>query len=85
MHALKAGAAGYLLKSSLRTELIDVVRGVHRGHRHVPREVAEEIAAHVADGTLSERERDPPAGRDRRGDKQLAPELRLSEETIRGT
>jgi DNA-binding NarL/FixJ family response regulator len=33
VRALKAGALGYLLKNSLRTELIDAIRDVHRGQR----------------------------------------------------
>ena len=56
VRALKAGAVGYLLKSSLRTELIDAIRDVHRGQRHVHREVAEEIALHVVDEALTARE-----------------------------
>lgn len=85
VRALKAGAAGYLLKSSLRTELIDAIRDVHRGHRHVTRDVADEIATHVVDETLSEREiailRLVAIGK---ANKQVASELGLSEETIKG-
>lgn len=54
--ALKAGAAGYLLKSTLRKELVQTIRHVHEGHRHVPGEVARVIAEHVGDDTLSMRE-----------------------------
>jgi DNA-binding NarL/FixJ family response regulator len=85
VRALKAGAAGYLLKGSLRTELIDAIRDVHRGHRHVTRDVADEIATHVVDETLSEREiailRLVAIGK---ANKQVAAELGLSEETIKG-
>ncbi|HET9818745.1 MAG TPA: response regulator transcription factor [Rhodanobacteraceae bacterium] len=85
VRALKAGAAGYLLKSSLRTELMDAIRDVHRGHRHVTRDVADEIATHVVDETLSEREiailRLVAIGK---ANKQVAAELGLSEETIKG-
>src|ERR1043165_5298509 len=45
--ALKLGASGYLLKTQLRTELLDAIRAVHRGHRWIPNEVAQEIAAHA--------------------------------------
>src|ERR1700690_1452121 len=31
--ALRAGAAGYLLKSSVRKELLDTIRAVHAGHQ----------------------------------------------------
>jgi DNA-binding NarL/FixJ family response regulator len=56
LRALKAGAMGYLLKASLRLELLDTIRAVHSGHRRVPAEVASEIAQHAMDGELSERE-----------------------------
>lgn len=85
VRALKAGATGYLLKSSLRTELIDAIRNVHRGQRHVHRDVADEIALHVIDESLSEREtailRLVSIGK---ANKQVAAELGLSEETVKG-
>jgi DNA-binding NarL/FixJ family response regulator len=85
VRALRAGAAGYLLKSSLRTELVDAIHDVHRGQRHVHREVASEIAMHVADEPLSEREiailRLVSVGH---ANKQIAARLRLSEETVKG-
>jgi DNA-binding NarL/FixJ family response regulator len=56
--ALEAGAAGYLLKSMLRRELVETIRDVHSGRRHVPVEIAMELAAHVADSALSARELD---------------------------
>jgi len=85
VRALKAGAAGYLLKSSLRTELIDAIHNVHRGQRHVHRDIADEIAIHVVDEALTEREiailRLVSIGK---ANKQVAAELGLSEETIKG-
>jgi DNA-binding NarL/FixJ family response regulator len=54
--ALRAGAAGYLIKSTLRKELLYTIRQVHEGHRHVPSEVARAIAEHVTDDALSMRE-----------------------------
>ncbi len=47
LRALKAGASGYLLKSMIRTDLLEAIRSVHAGHRHIPREIAAELAAHV--------------------------------------
>mgnify|MGYP003584245305 CR=1 FL=1 len=85
VRALKAGAAGYLLKSSLRTELVDAIHDVHRGQRHVHRDVAGEIPMHVADEPLSEREiailRLVSVGQ---ANKQIASKLGLSEETVKG-
>jgi DNA-binding NarL/FixJ family response regulator len=85
VRALKAGAVGYLLKSSLRTELIEAIRSVHRGQRHVHRDVADEIALHVVDEPLTEREiavlKLVSVGK---ANKQVAAQLGLSEETVKG-
>jgi DNA-binding NarL/FixJ family response regulator len=56
LRALKAGAAGYLLKSSLRKELVDTIRAIHAGRRHVSAQIANEIAVHAVDDQLSDRE-----------------------------
>jgi DNA-binding NarL/FixJ family response regulator len=85
VRALKAGAVGYLLKNSLRTELIDAIRDVYRGQRRVQRDVADEISLHVIDEVLTEREnaiiRLVAIGK---ANKQVASHLGLSEETIKG-
>lgn len=56
VRALKAGATGYLLKSSLRTEMLNAIYDVHRGRRHIYRVVADEIASHVTHEQVSQRE-----------------------------
>lgn len=56
MRALRAGAVGYLLKGTLRTELIDAIRVVHEGGRRIPAEVAMALARHYTDDALTERE-----------------------------
>jgi DNA-binding NarL/FixJ family response regulator len=56
VRALKAGAAGYLLKNMLREELVSTIRSIHAGRRHVPSEIAAGIAEHIADVTLTSRE-----------------------------
>jgi DNA-binding NarL/FixJ family response regulator len=56
LRALKAGAMGYLLKNMLREQLINTIRAVHSGRRCIPPEVASEIAEHVADDGLTDRE-----------------------------
>jgi DNA-binding NarL/FixJ family response regulator len=82
--ALKAGAAGYLLKNLLRKELLETIRAVHSGKRRVPPEVAAEIAEHVADDALTERElevlRRVAAGK---SNKAIAAELDISEGTVK--
>ena len=54
--ALKAGAAGYLLKSMLRKELLPTIRAVHSGRRCIPPEIAADLAEHITDDALTERE-----------------------------
>lgn len=54
--ALKAGALAYVLKGAVRRELLDTIRSVHRGHRHITADVARALAAHRGDERLSARE-----------------------------
>src|ERR1700755_1508163 len=54
--ALQAGAQGYMLKSMPRKQLVDMIRRVHAGKRHIPPEVAVQLIEHMGDETLSKRE-----------------------------
>lgn len=54
--ALAAGAAGYLLKSMLRRELVDTIRDVQAGKRSIPVEIALDLAGRMNDEELSPRE-----------------------------
>ncbi len=84
IRALKAGAAGYLLKASLRRELIDTIRDVHAGRRHVSADVAGKIAVHVGDEQLSEREIEIlRLVADGSQNKQIAWKLAISEQTVK--
>lgn len=56
LKALRAGASGYLLKSTLRRELLDVIRAVHAGNFHVPPEIASDIGMNAVRDMLSDRE-----------------------------
>ena len=82
--ALKAGAAGYLLKNLVRKELIETIRTVHAGKRRIPPEIATGIAEHVADDTLTNREievlRGVAAGK---SNKLIAAELDIAEGTVK--
>lgn len=84
VRALKAGACGYLLKSSLRKELLETIRVVHAGGRYVPPALAQQIAIHSAEEPLSVREvailQHVAAGKP---NKVIAWELSLSEETVK--
>lgn len=82
--ALKAGALGYLLKSSLRTDLIGAIRAAHEGKRYVPPEVAVTLAHHLGSEELSPREieilRYIATGL---SNKEIAHELGVSDETVK--
>jgi DNA-binding NarL/FixJ family response regulator len=85
LRAFKAGAVGYLLKSMLRTELIDTIRLAHAGMRRIPPEIALELAEHAGDDTLTTREievlRDVAKGS---SNKVIAARLAISEHTVKG-
>jgi DNA-binding NarL/FixJ family response regulator len=55
--ALRAGAAGYLIKGMSHDLLIDALRRVHSGRRYVPAEVSYKLKARTPDADLSIRER----------------------------
>jgi DNA-binding NarL/FixJ family response regulator len=85
LRAFKAGAVGYLLKSMLRTELIDTIRLAHAGLRRIPPEIALEMAEHAGDDILTTREievlRDVAKGS---SNKVIASRLAISEHTVKG-
>lgn len=85
LRALKAGAASYLLKNMLRKELLKTIRIVHSGRRYIPAEIAAELADHVTDDALSNREvevlRRVATGN---SNKVIASQLDVSEATVKG-
>src|SRR5215468_11048362 len=82
--ALKAGASGYLLKHTLRKELLDAIRAVNAGMRRIPPEIATEIAEYAGAEALTVRElevlRRVAAGR---SNKAIAIDLQISESTVK--
>jgi DNA-binding NarL/FixJ family response regulator len=83
--ALQAGAQGYMLKSMPRKELVEMIRKVHIGKKHIPVEVAAHLAEHLTDEALSTREVEvlqKIAGGNRNSD--IAKLLFISEETVKG-
>jgi DNA-binding NarL/FixJ family response regulator len=85
LRALKAGASGYLLKNMLRKDLVSTIRAVHAGKRYLPPEIATELADHVTDDALTEREievlRCVAMGH---ANKIIAARLNVSEATVKG-
>ena len=81
--ALRAGAAAYILKSTLKDELLATIRSVHAGNKHVPPEVATRLAEHLGDDTLTARELEVlQLIRDGSKNKEIAARLYISETTV---
>jgi len=82
--ALIAGAHAFLLKATLRTDLLDTIRAVHKGQRRVPPEVASEMAEYAADDSLTPREvevlEQVASGN---SNKMVADRLNISEDTVK--
>jgi NarL family two-component system response regulator LiaR len=89
--AIKAGAAGYLLKDIEPAQLADAIRAVHRGeallHPTVAAKLMQEVAApgrRVAGGHLTERELDVLRQLARgRSNREIAKELSIAEKTVK--
>jgi DNA-binding NarL/FixJ family response regulator len=81
--ALRAGAAAYVFKSMPKNELLDVIRSVHSGRRHIPQEVADRLAEHFGEDDLTTRELDVlRLIRDGYRNKQIADQLAIAETTV---
>ena len=82
--ALQAGARGYLLKNMPPSELLDVIRQVDAGKKRIPPAIASQLAEHMTDETLTQREievlREVAEGKRNRN---IAENLFISEETVK--
>lgn len=54
--ALEAGARAYLLKDTLKDELLRAIRNVHAGLKHIPPEVASRLAERMPRSHITQRE-----------------------------
>jgi DNA-binding NarL/FixJ family response regulator len=82
--ALEAGARGYVLKSMPPKELVEVIRQVHAGKKRIPPQLAAQLAEHMSDESLTEREVEvlgQIAGGNRNRD--IAERLFITEETVK--
>jgi len=82
--ALESGARGYVLKSMPPKELVEVIRQVHAGKKRIPPQLAAQLAEHMSDEPLTEREVEvlgQIAGGNRNRD--IAERLFISEETVK--
>jgi len=81
--AMRSGASAYILKSMPKGELLNVVRSVHAGQRHIPPEVAARLAEHLGDEDLTTRELEVlRLIRDGHRNKQIADQLAIAETTV---
>src|SRR5262249_14457917 len=81
--ALRAGAAAYILKSTPKNELLDVIRSVYSGKRHVSPEVAVRLAEHLGSEELTTREMDVlRLIRDGFRNRQIRDGLEIAETTV---
>ncbi len=81
--ALRAGASGYILKSMPKDELLNVIRSVHAGRKHVSPEVAARLAEHLGEDDLTSRELEVlRLIRDGYRNKQIADQLKIAETTV---
>jgi DNA-binding NarL/FixJ family response regulator len=84
LRAVQGGAAGFLLKSTLRKDLLETIRAVHQGQRRIPPEIAMELAQHMGQGPLSAREIEVlQSAASGHSNKQIAGLLTISEETVK--
>jgi DNA-binding NarL/FixJ family response regulator len=84
VRGFQAGATGYLLKNLLRTELIDTIRVVHAGKKKMPPEIAQQIAEHSMEDSVSARELEVlQAVSKGKSNKMIASDLSISEHTVK--
>lgn len=82
--ALQAGARAYVLKSTPPKELVEVIRKVHSGKKPISTEIATQLAEHLSDEALTDREiqvlKHVAEGNRNR---EIAEKLFISEETVK--
>jgi DNA-binding NarL/FixJ family response regulator len=81
--ALRAGAAAYVLKSTDKDELLQVIRNVSAGRKYIPSDVATYVAESMGKEDLSPRELEVlELIREGNKNKQIADQLAIAETTV---
>ncbi len=82
--ALAAGAKGYVVKGMVREELLEAIRAVHAGKRHVPSAIAAKLVDHLASEKLTQREMDvlKEVAKGKRN-KEIGAVLSIAEDTVK--
>jgi DNA-binding NarL/FixJ family response regulator len=84
LRAIKAGASGYLLKSTLVNEMLAAIRAVHAGRKALSSEVSFDLAEHAAQDALSPLEvRVLRLIANGHTNKEIAAKLSVTEEAIK--
>jgi two-component system NarL family response regulator len=82
--AVQAGARAYLLKTTSRAELVEVIMAVHRGEYRMAPEFAARLAQRMGEPELSAREREVLQLITRgQSNKEIAATLELAENTVK--
>ena len=82
--ALKAGALGYLQKSSSRDNLLTSIRTVAKGERSLPEDIAQRLKDRLAEPEITPREREILALVTRgNANKEIAAVLGIGEDTVK--
>ncbi|HSE24211.1 MAG TPA: response regulator transcription factor [Pyrinomonadaceae bacterium] len=82
--ALEAGARGYLLKSMPPKDMLEAIRQVHAGKKRIPAEIASQLAEHMGDEALTDREVEVlRAIAEGNRNRDIANKLFISEETVK--
>jgi DNA-binding NarL/FixJ family response regulator len=82
--ALAAGARGYIVKGTVREELLSAIRAVHSGRKYVHGAAADKLMEHLGSEKLSERElqvlEEMAAGK---RNKEIGAALSIAEDTVK--
>ncbi|WP_395748213.1 response regulator [Prosthecobacter sp.] len=82
--ALKAGALGYLQKSSSRDDLLAAIRMVAKGERSLPADIAQRLKERLSEPEITPREREILALVTRgNANKEIAATLGIGEDTVK--
>lgn len=83
--ALKSGACGYILKNMPPEDLLQVIRDVHAGKKKVHPVIAANLADHLSEPTLTQRETEVlQLVSEGNSNKAIGNRLFISEETVKG-
>lgn len=82
--ALKAGALGYLQKSSSRDDLLNAIRAVAKGERSLPPDIAQRLQDRLAEPEITPREREILTLITKgNANKEIAATLGIGEDTVK--